>query len=307
MAATTTSHVTATPDCVRVVPQALPLRFRPVCRRTWGFSTAGHPAARGKPARPMWQGGDAGILSIRHWHEHMRNHAQILNLLARGCLSMAKCEYSSATVLPADAQTRYSKRFPAAYGPPSLKCRTTASYVQQEVSGYTHRPPLQPRTADSPYVRRRRSSHYLVESFQRANMCGVNARTMDASGAPLPWIGDANWLRRQQYARMHILAAFPLHLRPISRKSRTSASPLKYEVPGAGHQPSPRCRIAVHRWIPHKKRRTDLVDRSHVRTDAQYTPTEGVRTQTVPTPRYSCYRITLARAVNRTSLQNGDT
>ena len=40
MAAATTYHVTASPHCARVVPSALPIRFRPVCRRTWSRATA---------------------------------------------------------------------------------------------------------------------------------------------------------------------------------------------------------------------------------------------------------------------------
>ena len=40
MAVSTVTQVTTTHDCARVVPQALPTRFRPVCCRTQRFLTA---------------------------------------------------------------------------------------------------------------------------------------------------------------------------------------------------------------------------------------------------------------------------
>ena len=74
MHSTTTSHVTVTRDCARIVPAALPIRFRPVCHRTWALFTTGHPAARLRPARHSGQGGAEGNSAIQ---SNVRTSGQI--------------------------------------------------------------------------------------------------------------------------------------------------------------------------------------------------------------------------------------
>ena len=57
-----------------------------------------------------------GTSQIRRTCEHMRRHARSLSLLARVVLT-ARGEFAPATVVRNIAQTNYSKRFRAAYGP----------------------------------------------------------------------------------------------------------------------------------------------------------------------------------------------
>ena len=106
-------HARAFPMHPRPSPRSIPRRLRQTDRRNrvpgvaWATSAVHCERDRADvgphpPGAAMFVAGRRrGISAIRRTCEHMRSHAQSLNPLARGYLSTAGCEFSSATVMRA--------------------------------------------------------------------------------------------------------------------------------------------------------------------------------------------------------------
>ena len=124
MAATTMSHVTATRDCARVVPHALPIRFRAECRRTWSLATAGQSAARGKPAITFVA---ATITQDLCEPSNLRRRAQ--SCADVECLPLGHPSYSEKHISSCDSPARRCACVEAETLPARLRCWTPSLSV----------------------------------------------------------------------------------------------------------------------------------------------------------------------------------
>ena len=122
-------------------------------------------------------------------------------------------------------ETNYSKRFRTAYGPHRLGAESPhrSSNTKSPIPrAERHRDGQFPLTDTSVTGRRRRA---FVDSVERANLCPVTARTMDASGAGFPYMMKRCELAPTTAVRASAQAKYSKRFRAPYGHARSRATP----------------------------------------------------------------------------------
>ena len=180
-------------------PRCWPFARRPRLRRClhqpYTARDSGAPPARDlRRPGPLGQKHDVGNSSIRQSCARTRSHARCLNPLARGCLSIAGCEFSPATAARADALQSKADPFPV-----RLQCRRQPSYQRRNTAFVRQGPRLQRHApADLATVHSLSPSPANARGAPAGSIPTVTTRDTHHHHVPCPWTTYNRALARHQ-------------------------------------------------------------------------------------------------------------